>query len=129
MYFLRTTTKRILKKLSKRLDKHFPDLGVLDKDESTPGKFVLSTLEIDKDIREADSVGRVNAGAWDEYLPKEENANQIFTDAKEKEIAEAWRAEKANRGPLSPTKEAWAKAVHGINAKQVPRYEKKYPPE
>ena len=91
MYYLRTTTKRILRTLSKRLDKHFPNPGVLDKDESTPGKFVLSTPEIDKDIREAHSVGRVNAGAWDELLPKEENANQIFSDEKEKEIAEAWR--------------------------------------
>ena len=129
MYFLKKTFESITKNIRKSLNKDFSNPGILDKDESVPGKFVQNTPEINKHIVDAQAAKIVLDGDLNEYLPKEENANQIFPDEKEKEIAEAWRAEKANRGPLSPTKEAWAKAVYGTNAKQVTRYEKKYPPE
>ena len=129
MRIRKNTFKSIIKNIRKRLDKDFPDPGILDKDKSVPGKFVQNTPEINKHIVDANAAKIVLDGDLNEDLPKEENANQIFPAAKEKEIAEAWRAEKANRGPLSPTQEAWAKAVYGPHANQVTRYEKKYPPE
>ena len=129
MYFLKKTFESITKNIRKSLNKDFPNPGILDKDESVPGKFVQNTPEINKHIVDAQAAKIVLDGDLDEYLPKEENANQIFPDEKEKEIAEAWRAEKANRGPLSPTKEEWAKAKYEISAKQVRRYEIKHPPE
>ena len=83
--------------IRKALNKDFPDPGVLDKDERTPGDFVLNTPEVEKHLSDAEAANRVLAGELDEYLPKPDNDNYAWDAEKREKIANAWRKEADNR--------------------------------
>ena len=126
MYFLKKTFKTITINVRKKLNRDFPNPGILDKDESTPGEFVQNTPEIDEYIANAEAAKRILDGKLDEHLPNPNNRNYAEKYEKRKKIVENYRKRKAGEGVFILTQEEYASEV-GIDPRTLRNYLKEFP--
>ena len=117
---------KAMRKIAKLLDKDFPHPGVLDKDQKTPGEFVLSTPEIEEHLDDAEAAKQVidNVDRAAKYL-KRGSDHYAYPEGKRRELVEKYREAK-KRGRVAQ-KELWVKTVAGVSVRTFLNWENEFP--
>ena len=117
---------KAIRNIGKVLDKDFSSPGVLDKDNDTPGEFVLSTPEIEEHLEEAEAAKQVidELPRITKYL-KRETDHYAYPEERRKELVEKYREAK-KRGRIA-NKEAWVYSKAGVNVRTFLNWENEFP--